>query len=167
MGKLGAVKRDFELLERRRLRAARLLSKGLKEAEVARRVGVHRQSVNRWNRQLAESGSAALKGAGRAGRKSQLEPSDLRRVEAGLKSGPRALGYENEMWTTRQVVELIEVRCGVNYTTVHAWRILGQLGWSWKRPLWRPPQRGKAGLRRSKKGRSRKPGIRPRKRAKL
>lgn len=129
------------------MRAARLLSKRLSEAEVARRVGVHRQSVNRWNQQLAESGLAALKRAGRAGRKSQLEPPDIRRVAAGLKSGPRALGYENERWTTRRVVELIEVLCGVNYSTVHAWRILGQLGWSWKRSLWRPPQRGKTGRR--------------------
>jgi transposase len=155
MENLAVVKRDFELLERRRLRAASLLSKGLSEAEVARRIGVHRQSVNRWNRQLAESGPAALKAAGRAGRKSQLEPSDLRRVEAGLKSGPRALGDENAMWTTRRAVELIEVLCGVKYTTVHAWRILRQLGWSWQRPSWRPPEQGKATLIRLKKGRVR------------
>ena len=92
MGNLDEVKRDFEYLQSRRLRAARLLSKGLSEAEVARRVGVRRQSVNRWKRQLEYSGPAALEGAGRAGRKSQLEPSDLRRVEAGLRSWPKALG---------------------------------------------------------------------------
>jgi hypothetical protein len=38
------VKLAREKLERRRLRAARLLAKGLSEAEVARRVGVHRQN---------------------------------------------------------------------------------------------------------------------------
>ena len=155
MGDVTEVKRDFEFLERRRLSAARLLSKRLSEAEVARRIGVHRQSVNRWNRQLAESGHAALKGPGRVGRKPQMEPSDLRRLEAGLESGPRALGYENERWTTRRVAELIEVLCGVRYTTVHAWRILRQLGWSWQRPSWRPPEQGKATLTRLKQGRLR------------
>jgi transposase len=152
MGNLAPVKRDFKLLERRRLRAARLLSKGLSEAEVARRVGVHRQSVNRWNRQLADSSPATSR---RAGRKSQLDPFDLRRVAAALESGPRASGYPTNGWTLRRVAELIEVLCGVRYTTVQAWRILRQLGWSWQRRLWCPPERGKAAPR-QKKGRLRK-----------
>ncbi len=42
------MKRDFMALERRRLEAAKLLARGFPEAEVAQRVGVHRQSVNRW-----------------------------------------------------------------------------------------------------------------------
>jgi transposase-like protein len=88
MGNPAGVKRDFKALERRRLQAARLLSQGLPEAEVARRVGVHRQSVNRWQRQFAESGSSALRRAGRAGRKPQLQASDLRRIDAGLRPAP-------------------------------------------------------------------------------
>ena len=163
MENLAAVKRDFELLKRRRLRAARLLSKGLSEAEVARKVGVHRQSVNRWNRQLADSSPATLR---RAGRKSQLEPSDLRRVAAALESGPRASGYPTNMWTVRGVAELIEVLCGVRYTTVHTWRILRQLGWSWQRPLWCPPEQGKAALIRLKKGRLRKLKKKPKNKGK-
>ncbi|MGH7553560.1 MAG: helix-turn-helix domain-containing protein [Longimicrobiales bacterium] len=42
MGHPAGVKRDFQALERRRLEAAKLLAQGLPEAEVARRVGVHR-----------------------------------------------------------------------------------------------------------------------------
>ncbi|MCJ7831511.1 MAG: helix-turn-helix domain-containing protein, partial [Dehalococcoidia bacterium] len=80
-------------MERRRLQAAQLLGRGLSQAEVARRVGVHRQSVSRWAKQLAEGGKASLKKAGRAGRKPRLSPADLRRVERGLKRGPEALGY--------------------------------------------------------------------------
>ena len=48
MGNPRGVKRDFEALEERRFRAHELLKRGLSEAEVARQVGVHRQSVNRW-----------------------------------------------------------------------------------------------------------------------
>ncbi|MBZ5546164.1 MAG: helix-turn-helix domain-containing protein, partial [Acidobacteriia bacterium] len=62
------MKLDRVKLERRRLQAARLLQQGVYEAEVARRVGVHRQSVNRWARQLAQGGRQALKRAPRAGR---------------------------------------------------------------------------------------------------
>ena len=153
MGNPAGVKRDFKALERRRLRAARLLSKGLHEAEVARRVGVHRQSVNRWQRQLTQSGSSALRRAGRAGRKPRLEASDLHRIEAGLKQGPEALGYATSLWTTRRVVELIEKVSGARYTTVHAWRILRQLKWSCQRPVGRALERDEAAIRRWKKQR--------------
>ena len=153
MGNPAGVKRDFKALERRRRQAARLLAKGLSEAEVARRVGVHRQSVNRWQRQLAELGPSALRRAGRAGRKPQLEASDLRRIEAGLKRGPQALGYATALWTTRRVVELIEQVSGVRYTIVHAWRILRQLQWSCQRPVGRALERDEVAIRRWKKKR--------------
>jgi transposase len=38
-------RRDFERLERRRMAAAESLKQGLSQSEVARRPGVHRQSV--------------------------------------------------------------------------------------------------------------------------
>ena len=60
MGNLAGVKRDFRALERRRMQAARFLERGWNAAAVARRVGVHRQSVNRWAKQLADSGRAVV-----------------------------------------------------------------------------------------------------------
>ena len=72
MGNPKGVRRDFDALEERRWEAARLLRKGLSQAEVARRVKVHRQSVSRWAKQLAKGGMACLKKAGRAGRKPRL-----------------------------------------------------------------------------------------------
>ena len=157
MGNPAGVRRDFKALERRRLQAARLLSKGLSEAEVARRVGVHRQSVSRWKQRLTEGGPWALRRAERAGRKPQLSASDLRRIEARLKRGPEALGYASGLWTTRRVVELIEQVCGVRYTTVHAWRILRQLKWSCQRPVGRALERDEVAIRRWKK--ERWPGL--------
>jgi transposase len=68
MGNPAGVRRDFGALERRRMEAAELLKQGRSQSEVARRLGVHRQSVIRWARQLAQSGRAGLKKAGRAGR---------------------------------------------------------------------------------------------------
>ena len=45
------------------------MRQGIYPAEVARQVGVHRQSVSRWERQLKTGGVRALKKAGRAGAK--------------------------------------------------------------------------------------------------
>ena len=108
MGNPAGVKRDFDALEERRLRAHTLIKRGLTDAEVAREVGVHRQSVGRWRKQIAEQGRAGLKKAGRAGRKSRLSESDLSKIERRLKQGPQALGYETGLWTLARIAELLE-----------------------------------------------------------
>ena len=153
MGNPAGVKRDFDALERRRIEAAKLLKEGLPEAEVARRVGVHRQSVHRWAAQLAESGRRGLRKAGRAGRKPRLSASDLKRIEQGLKRGPEALGYETSIWTSWRVGHLIEQECGVKYHSAHVWRILRQLGWSCQRPTGRALERDEAKIQEWKKER--------------
>jgi len=126
MGDLAGVRRDFEALEGRRMEAAKLLKQGVSQSEVARRLGVHRQSVIRWARQLAQSGRSGLKKAGRAGRKPKLSARQLRNIERALKRGPEALGYASGLWTTSRVRELIEDQCGVRYHEAHVWRILRQ-----------------------------------------
>ncbi len=141
------MRRDFDALEARRLQAARLLRTGLSEAEVARQVGVHRQSVNRWARQLVIAGRTGLRKAGRAGRKPKLSAADLRKVERGLQRGPDALGFDTSLWTAWRVAVLIEETCGVKYHPGHVWRLLKQLGWSCQRPTGRALERDEAAIR--------------------
>ena len=121
------MRRDFEGLEERRLRAAQLLREGVPQAEVARQVGAHRQSISRWAAQLKSGGQRALEKAEHAGRRARLRPEDLRRIEKGLKRGPEALGYETSLWSAWRVAHLIEKECGVKYHPVQAWRILRKL----------------------------------------
>ena len=143
MGNPAGVRRDFVALEQRRRKAAELLRQGVHQAEVARRVGAHRQSVSRWAQQLEEGGLRALRRAGQAGRKARLRPEDLRRIERGLKRGPQALGYEGGLWKAARVAHLIEKECAVRYHTGHAWRILRQLRWSCQRPSGQALERDK------------------------
>ncbi len=147
MGNPAGVRRNFDKLERRRLDAVDLLRQGIHQAEVARRVGAHRQSVNRWARQLEQGGKRALRKAGRAGRKPRLTAEDLRRIENGLKRGPQALGFETAWWTSWRVAYLIERECGVKYHSSQAWRILRQLGWSCQRPTGRALERDEERIR--------------------
>jgi transposase len=151
MGHPAGMKRDRTKLERRRLQAARLLRQGVHEADVARRVGVHRQSVSRWAKQLAQGGESALKRAPRAGRPPQLSAADRQRIVQGLQRGPEALGYRTSLWTAWRVAKLIECECGVKYSTVHAWRLLRALGWTPQRPARRALERDEAAIRRSKR----------------
>src|ERR1700694_1679573 len=137
MGFPAGVGRDFAALERRRMRSASLLAKGLSQSEVARRVGAHRQSVSEAAAELEAKGRAGLKKAGRAGRKPRLSAEQISQLEQGLKRGPQALGYETSLWTANRVAHLIEQKSGVNYHPGHVWKILRQLGWSCQRPAGR------------------------------
>jgi hypothetical protein len=92
MGNPKGVERDFEQLERRRLKAADLFDKGLTQGEVSRKLGVHRQSVSRWHQGWKKCGTKALRKAGRAGRKPRLLSWQLEQLGQGLKEGPEVLG---------------------------------------------------------------------------
>lgn len=141
MGNPAGVRRDFAALEARRMEAARLLRQGVSQSEVARRLRVHRQSVIRWARQLAQAGRVGLKKAGRAGRKPRLTGEQLKRLQQALKRGPERSGYASGVWTTSRVRALIEEQCGVRYHEAHVWRILRKLGWSCQRPSGRALER--------------------------
>ena len=153
MGNPAGVRRDFVALEQRRRRAARLLAKGLNQSEVARQVGVHRQSVSRWARQWEREGRRGLKRAGRAGRQPRLGARELERIARALKRGPEALGYETGLWTAARVAHLIEQARGVQYHPGHVWRLLRPLGWSCQRPTGRALERDEAAIRQWKQKR--------------
>ena len=141
MGNPRGVKRDFEALEDRRLKAAELLKKGWGQAAVAREVGVHRQSVSRWAAALESEGIKGLRATGGRGRKARLTAADLAKIEEALKRGPEVLGYETGLWTLARVAELIEQECGVHYHPGHIWKILRRLKWSVQRPVGRALER--------------------------
>ena len=140
MGNPAGVRRDFDALEQRRMKAVDLLRKGLSQSEVARQIGVHRQSVSRWAQQLQDGGRRSLRRAKQIGRPPRLTAADLRRVERGLQRGAEALGFDNGLWTSGRVAELIEIECGVRYHPSHVWRILRRLGWTCQRPTGRAPR---------------------------
>jgi transposase len=151
MGNPAGVRRDFAALERRRMEAARLLRQGLSQSEVARRVGVHRQSVSRWARELDQSGLHGLRKAPRSGRRAKLDRGQLAALELALKLGPEAFGYASGLWTARRVRDLIEYQTGVRYHEDHVWRILRKLNWSCQRPTGRAVERNEEGIRHWKK----------------
>ncbi len=129
MNAVRAVRRNFSGLERRRMEAARLLREGVWQAEVARRVGVQRQSVGEWAKKIRRGGVWALK-AGRLGRPRKLHAEQVKRVEKQLERGPKVM--RSRKWTVRRVGELIERECRVRYCAAGAWGVLRGMGWKWR-----------------------------------
>jgi transposase len=135
MGNRVGVSRDFQELEKRRIRAIGLWEQGETQAAVARRVGVVPQTVARWVVQYRRHGQAGLKRASRAGRKPQMDEQDRERLQMLLLKDPKALGYETPRRTCLRVANLIEREFGVRYHAGHVWKILVALGWSPHRPI--------------------------------
>jgi transposase len=128
MGNQRGVKRDFEALEIRRFQAVRLVNEGVKQTEVARRLQVSRQTVNRWIAARRRNGEAALSRSPRAGRKPGLNAGQLDTLRDLLTGEPAGLGYGAGTWTCRSIALLIQERFGVTYHPGHVWRLLGSIG---------------------------------------
>ncbi len=76
-------------MEERRLQGARLLEDGVSQAEVARQLGVKRQSVHEWAKVMAEQGEKGLTRVP-TGRKPRLNAVQLAQLAEHLQNGPQA-----------------------------------------------------------------------------
>lgn len=142
-------KRDLQALEQRRLKGARLLAKGVAQAEVARRCEVSRQTVSAWARMLEEDGRAGMK-ARPLGRPRQLSDAQCAELSKLLLGGAIAQGFATELWTLPRVAKLIRERFGVRYSTGHMWHLLRRMGFSCQKPARRATQRDEAAIQRWK-----------------
>ena len=145
-------KRDPEALEQRRLEAAKMLKKGLSQAEVARRLEVSRQSVSKWASRLEQEGKDGLRQHA-LGRPRQLSDAQCAKLGKLLVQGALAQGFATELWTLPRIAQLIEARFGVRYSTGHTWHLLRRLGFSCQKPARRAIQRDEAHIEQWKKRR--------------
>jgi transposase len=134
-------------LERRRFRGLALLREGLSPVEVARRVGVDRRSVRRWNALVRDQGRRALAARPAGGRPRRLSVKDRRRLVKDLLRGARVAGFETELWTCPRVAQWIARRFQVHYHPDHVCRLLHSLGWSPQKPQRRAVERDEKAVR--------------------
>jgi len=123
-----------EQLEARRQVAGRLLQQGHRVSEVARMVGVRPGSVSRWKQALEAHGAEGLKAKPHPGPRKKLSDRQRQQLVRLLRKGPRAYGYQTELWTFARVAAVIEVQFGVHYDPSQVYRILKALGWSSQKP---------------------------------
>jgi len=143
-------KRDFKALEKRRLKAAKLLASGLSKSEVARQLDVARQTVAVWEKRLSEGGKVALK-RGTLGRPRELDAEQEQELGKVLMAGALEAGYPTELWTLPRIGKVITERFGVEYSVGHLWHLLRRLGFSCQKPEKRATQRNEAEIARWKR----------------
>ena len=135
------IKRQLQL-RKRRLKAVALFERGVRQAEVARRLRVSKQAVSQWWIAWSEGNDRLLNGAPSAGRPARLGKQQLMLIERELVRGAAANGFETDLWTLPRVASLIKRITGVSYHPAHVWKILTQkLGWSVQRPTLRARER--------------------------
>lgn len=135
-------------LQRRRERAIALLAEGYQPVEVARRVGVDRRSVRRWNAAYRKRGRKALTARPASGRPTKLSAREKSQLERALLKGAKAAGFSTDLWTCPRVAQLIEERFGVSFHVDHIGRLLKGLGWSPQKPTRRAVERDEEAIRR-------------------
>ena len=130
-----------EELERRRRRAVALARAGEDRATVARILGVHPKTLERWLR-LDRQGPHGLASRPLLGHAPRLSDAQLAQLEKLLLEGAKRHGWHNELWTASRVARLIERRFGERFHPEHVRKILKQrLGWTSQKPRRKPRER--------------------------
>lgn len=158
------MKRKPKLLEHRRLEGARLLMKGVAKAEVARQLGVSRQSVQNWAIRLMLKRKTSMGGTISAsfqqeekeflrnkriyktsyndlrcqnlGRPKRLTNNEVQKLKRALKAGAKAAGHVTDKWTLSKIQALIEQEylTGETVSRTYVLQLLRDLGFSCEKP---------------------------------
>jgi transposase len=143
-----AGRRDPQALEERRLHAAELFAQHVHQAEVARTLGVSRQTVSRWCQRWQADGTAGLASRGAPGRTPRVSDAQLARAEQALLEGAKAHGFDTDLWTLDRVATVIWRLTGVRHHPAHVWRLLRhRLDWTLQRPARRAVERDEQAIR--------------------
>jgi transposase len=142
-----AAQQERERLQARRLRAAELFAAGVDQAEVARQLGVSRQSVHLWYRRWQAEGPDGLRSRGPTGPAPRLSDGQLHQVEQALLKGAGSNGFVGELWTLDRIAVVVERLTGVGHHPAWVWALLRhRLGWSVQRPVRRAAERDQAAI---------------------
>ncbi|PQV52174.1 helix-turn-helix domain-containing protein [Paraburkholderia sp. BL21I4N1] len=125
------TRRNFDELGERRREAMTLLDEGVSQADVARELGVSRQTVSRWARlkeAYPENEPWRRRALGRPGGLTEEQKALLARrlVDSYVRElGPRGRSSPKRVrWTLARVAGMIETEFGVSYSLAHVRNIL-------------------------------------------
>jgi transposase len=142
-----AAQQERQRLQARRLRAAELFAAGVRQAEIARQLGVSRQAVSLWHARFKTGGPDALRSRGPSGSAPRLSDQQLARVQQALLEGATTNGFTGELWTLERIAAVIQRLTGVRHHPAHVWALLRhRLGWSVQRPVRRAAERDQAAI---------------------
>lgn len=121
------ARRNFAHLEVRRREGMRLLSQGLSQSDVARRLKVSEVSVSRWKRALVCRGGDAWR-RGRLGKPPKLVSHHLEVIRVLLNSRARQYGFSEDRWTYKRLAQALKTMTGLEVHPDHLCRVVHRQG---------------------------------------
>ena len=134
-------KLDHKTLEQLRIRAVRQVEQGAHPEDIAQALGMTRAAVYSWLAKYRQGGLEALRAKPVPGRPPTLSGAQLARLyHLVVGNDPRQLHFTFALWTRAMIRELLRRAFGVRLSEVSVGRLLGKLGLSPQRPLYRAYQ---------------------------
>ena len=135
-----------ELERRRRLAVARI-QEGYSPGAVARFLGVHLRTAQRWAATVRRHGESGLAARPHKGASPKLTDEQQFQVLAWvLCYAPNSFGFQGELWTSRRLAEVIEKKFAVRFNANYLCAWLRQRGLSPQKPKTVPRERNQAAI---------------------
>jgi transposase len=132
---------DHKTLTELRKRAVARVQAGETPSAVARVLGIHIRTIFRWLANYRGGGWQNLDAKKRGGRPPKLDGKALKWVyDTVTMKSPLQLKFPFALWTSVMIGQLIHERYGIRLSRSSVCRLLGQMGLSAQRPLWRAYQ---------------------------
>lgn len=141
MEKMDARRLDHKTLTELRKRAVNSIQAGESPEVVARALNVNRATVYGWLARYRAGGWGNLDARKRGGRPRKLDGKAMRWVyETVTLKNPLQLKFTFALWTAKMIGQVIFERFDVRLSKASVCRLLGQLGLTPQRPIWRAYQ---------------------------
>jgi transposase len=144
---------DHKTLSELRKRAVARVQGGQSPTVVANVLGVSIRTMFRWLALYRAGGQQNLRAGKRGGRPRKLDGNALKWIyDTVTLKNPLQLRFPFALWTSSMIRELIQKEFGVRLSRSSVCRLLGQMGLSAQRPLWRAYQQDPEAVRRWTEG---------------
>lgn len=132
---------DHQTLTELRKRGVGSVQKGQSPESVAKALGVSRATLYGWLALYRQGGWGALEAKKRGGRRPKLDGKALSWIyDSVTMKSPLQMRFTFALWTSKMIAQLIRQKFGVKLSKASVCRLLGQMGLTPQRPLWRAYQ---------------------------
>ncbi len=146
---MDARKLNHQMLTELRKRGVTSVQNGESPEIVAKALGINRVTIYSWLARYRDGGWGALDAKKRGGRRPRLDAKALKWIyKTVTERNPLQLKFTFALWTAKMVGELIAERFKIKLSKASVCRLLGQLGLTPQRPVWRAYQQNAEDVRR-------------------
>jgi|SRR5271169_1076719 len=132
---------DHKTLTELRKRAVNSVQEGQSPELVAKALGINRVTIYGWLARYRDGGWGALDASKRGGRPPKMDAKSIEWVYRTVTTkNPLQLKFTYALWTAKIIGQVIYKRFGMTLSKASVCRLLGQLGLTPQRPVWRAYQ---------------------------